>query len=120
MKRPPRARTERLVSLRLVSFSYLQIGVIAALVPTALRRSVDLLTSHQAGFFLYLIAMSLQGYDITKLAGTGFAWQDEDTLIFGIAVICVVSFFPLSSLSLSVCVCVCALVSRTALCRPRL
>jgi sodium/potassium-transporting ATPase subunit alpha len=59
MDRPPRnAQTDRLVNFRLISFAYLQIGMIQAL----------------AGFFVYIIVLNDYGYAPNILMGNGLEW----------------------------------------------
>ena len=59
MDRPPRnAQTDRLVNFRLISFAYLQIGMIQAL----------------AGFFVYIIVLNDYGYAPNILMGNGLQW----------------------------------------------
>lgn len=56
MDRPPRnAATDRLVNSRLISFAYLQIGVMQAL----------------AGFFTYMVVLNDFGYSPRILMGIG-------------------------------------------------
>jgi len=65
MDRPPRnAATDRLVNSRLISFSYLQIGVMQAL----------------AGFFTYMVVLNDFGYVPRILMGVGRSWEDESVL----------------------------------------
>eukprot|EP00854_Cymbomonas_tetramitiformis_P009461 gene9461-11212_t len=59
MDRPPRDRTERLVNRRLITFAYLQIGVIQAL----------------AGFFTYMIVLNDYGYAPWTLPWVGLEWE---------------------------------------------
>jgi len=60
MNRPPRnAATDRLVNRRLISFAYLQIGVIQAL----------------AGFYCYMTVLNDYGYAPRILIGNGFDWE---------------------------------------------
>jgi sodium/potassium-transporting ATPase subunit alpha len=59
MDRPPRnAQTDRLVNFKLISFAYLQIGMIQAL----------------AGFFVYIIVLNDYGYAPNILMGNGLEW----------------------------------------------
>lgn len=65
MDRPPRnAATDRLVNSRLISFAYLQIGVMQAL----------------AGFFTYLVVLNDYGYTPRILMGTGLSWPNDAVL----------------------------------------
>lgn len=65
MNRPPRnAATDRLVNSRLVSFAYLQIGVMQAL----------------AGFYTYMVVLNDYGYAPRILTGLGFEWEDHPLL----------------------------------------
>lgn len=65
MDRPPRnAATDRLVNSRLISFSYLQIGVMQAL----------------AGFFTYMVVLNDYGYTPRILMGTGLSWPTNSVL----------------------------------------
>jgi sodium/potassium-transporting ATPase subunit alpha len=62
MKRPPRDQNkDRLVTRKLVSFAYLQVGVIQAI----------------AGFYSYMVVMGDYGYYSYTLPGLGAddAWQ---------------------------------------------
>eukprot|EP00457_Paulinella_chromatophora_P000842 gb/GEZN01000842.1/.p1 GENE.gb/GEZN01000842.1/~~gb/GEZN01000842.1/.p1 ORF type:complete len:1094 (+),score=168.27 gb/GEZN01000842.1/:116-3283(+) len=59
MQRPPRdARTDRLVTNKLVNFAYLQIGVIQAV----------------AGFYAYLVVLLDYGFPSSMLPGAGVSW----------------------------------------------
>jgi sodium/potassium-transporting ATPase subunit alpha len=61
MDRPPRnAKTDRLVNFRLISFAYLQIGMIQAL----------------AGFFTYMLVLNDYGYTPSILMNNGLSWLD--------------------------------------------
>jgi len=61
MDRAPRnAATDRLVNRKLISFAYLQIGVMQAL----------------AGFFTYMVVLNDYGYAPGTLMGNGLAWED--------------------------------------------
>nr|CAI99406.1 P-type ATPase [Flabellia petiolata] len=65
MDRPPRnAATDRLVNQRLISFAYLQIGVMQAL----------------AGFFTYMIILNDFGYTPGMLMGHGLSWEDRSIM----------------------------------------
>jgi len=65
MARPPRnAATERLVNRRLMTFAYLQIGVIQAL----------------AGFFSYMAVLNDFGYMPRTLFGNGVGWDEFQLL----------------------------------------
>lgn len=65
MDRPPRnARTDRLVNFRLISFAYLQIGIIQAL----------------AGFFTYMLVLNDYGYTPSILMGNGLEWTESSLL----------------------------------------
>lgn len=65
MARPPRnAATDRLVNRRLMTFSYLQIGVIQAL----------------AGFFTYMTVMNDYGYPPRILMGNGIQFESTQLL----------------------------------------
>ena len=65
MDRPPRnAQTDRLVNFRLISFAYLQIGMIQAL----------------AGFFVYIIVLNDYGYAPNILMGNGLEWTESSLL----------------------------------------
>jgi len=65
MDRPPRnAATDRLVNSRLISFSYLQIGVMQAL----------------GGFFTYMVVLNDYGYVPRILMGCGLSWQEDSVL----------------------------------------
>ena len=65
MNRPPRnAATDRLVNARLISFAYLQIGIMQAL----------------AGFYTYFVVMNDYGYAPRVLTGLGFEWEDHPIL----------------------------------------
>ncbi|GMH32806.1 hypothetical protein BSKO_00640 [Bryopsis sp. KO-2023] len=65
MDRPPRnAATDRLVNRRLISFAYLQIGVMQAL----------------AGFFTYMVVLNDYGYTPRILMGNGLSWEDRSLL----------------------------------------
>lgn len=65
MDRPPRnAATDRLVNRRLISFAYLQIGVMQAL----------------AGFFTYMVVLNDYGYTPRILMGTGLDWEDRSLM----------------------------------------
>ena len=62
MQRSPRnAEVDHLVTRRLISFSYLQIGVMQAL----------------AGFFCYIVVLADYGYHPRTLLGNGLDWDDE-------------------------------------------
>jgi sodium/potassium-transporting ATPase subunit alpha len=61
MHRPPRTQADRLVTTRLISFAYLQIGVIQAL----------------AGFFTYLVVLGDYGYPPWSLPGNGRNWDSK-------------------------------------------
>lgn len=61
MKKPPRdAARDRLVTGKLISFAYLQIGVVQAL----------------AGFFTYFVVMNDYGFSPSVLFGKGTNWDD--------------------------------------------
>lgn len=63
MQRKPRnAQTDKLVTGRLLQFSYLQIGMIQAM----------------AGFFTYFVVMSDNGFRPSRLIGLRADWDDED------------------------------------------
>jgi sodium/potassium-transporting ATPase subunit alpha len=63
MLRPPRnAATDKLVNARLISFSYLQIGVIQAL----------------GGMYTYFVVMGDQGFPPNELPGSAEAFLNED------------------------------------------
>ena len=65
MDRPPRnAQTDRLVNFRLISFAYLQIGIIQAL----------------AGFFTYMLVLNDYGYTPSILMGNGLKWTKSSLL----------------------------------------
>ena len=65
MNRPPRnAATDRLVNARLVSFAYLQIGIMQAL----------------AGFYTYMVVLNDYGYAPRILTGLGYEWEDHPLL----------------------------------------
>ena len=65
MDRPPRnSKTDRLVNFRLISFAYLQIGMIQAL----------------AGFFTYMLVLNDYGYTPSILMGNGLNWLDHSLL----------------------------------------
>ena len=65
MDRPPRnAQTDRLVNFRLISFAYLQIGIIQAL----------------AGFFTYMLVLNDYGYTPSILMGNGLKWTKNSLL----------------------------------------
>lgn len=65
MDRPPRnAATDRLVNRRLISFAYLQIGVMQAL----------------AGFFTYMVILNDFGYTPGMLMGHGLSWEDRSIM----------------------------------------
>lgn len=65
MDRPPRnAKTDRLVNTKLISFSYLQIGIMQAL----------------AGLLTYMIVLNDFGYTPKILSGTGITWSDSSLL----------------------------------------
>ena len=65
MDRPPRnSATDRLVNQRLISFAYLQIGVMQAL----------------AGFFTYMIILNDFGYTPGMLMGHGLKWDDSSIM----------------------------------------
>lgn len=65
MDRPPRnAATDRLVNRRLISFAYLQIGVMQAL----------------AGFFTYMVVLNDYGYTPRILMGTGLDWENRSLM----------------------------------------
>eukprot|EP00050_Salpingoeca_kvevrii_P005855 m.286007 g.286007 ORF g.286007 m.286007 type:complete len:1103 (+) comp11497_c0_seq1:103-3411(+) len=62
LRRPRNAATDRLVNSRLLSLTYLQIGVIQAM----------------AGFFCYFVVMSDYGFRPSRLIGLRSDWDDED------------------------------------------
>jgi magnesium-transporting ATPase (P-type) len=65
MKRPPRdPKTDSLVTLKLLSYTYLQIGILQA----------------SAGFFCYFTVMADNGWKTSDLFGIGneFSWYNED------------------------------------------
>lgn len=65
MDRPPRnSATDRLVNRKLISFAYLQIGMMQAL----------------AGFFTYLVVLNDFGYTPGILMGHGLNWQDSSLM----------------------------------------
>ena len=65
MDRPPRnAQTDRLVNFRLISFAYLQIGMIQAL----------------AGFFVYIVVLNDYGYAPNILMGNGWQWTKHSVM----------------------------------------
>jgi sodium/potassium-transporting ATPase subunit alpha len=65
MDRPPRnAATDRLVNRKLISFAYLQIGMMQAL----------------AGFFTYMVVLNDFGYTPGILMGHGLNWPDRSIL----------------------------------------
>ena len=65
MDRPPRnAQTDRLVNFRLISFAYLQIGMIQAL----------------AGFFVYIVVLNDYGYAPNILMGNGWEWAKHSVM----------------------------------------
>ncbi|GMH44219.1 hypothetical protein BSKO_12153 [Bryopsis sp. KO-2023] len=65
MDRPPRnSATDRLVNSRLISFAYLQIGVMQAL----------------AGFFTYIVVLNDFGYAPRILMGTGLSYEEESLI----------------------------------------
>jgi len=67
MSKPPRdARTERLVTAKLVSFSYLQVGVVQA----------------AAGFYCWLIVLKDFGFDPSILYKQGWAFEIDTTACF--------------------------------------
>ena len=59
------ARTDRLVNFRLISFAYLQIGIIQAL----------------AGFFTYMLVLNDYGYTPSILMGNGLEWTEGSTSV---------------------------------------
>ena len=62
MKRPPRnAQTDKLVNSRLISFAYLQIGIIQA----------------SAGFFTYYVIMAENGWLPERLPGLRNEWESK-------------------------------------------
>lgn len=63
-RRPRNAATDRLVNRKLISFAYLQIGVMQAL----------------AGFFTYFVVLNDYGYAPWTLMGNGLAWEDYSLL----------------------------------------
>lgn len=66
MKRRPRnAQTDRLVTRKLISYSYLQIGVIQAV----------------AGFYSYIVLMGDYGFPAADLLGLSTDFDDEDKYI---------------------------------------
>jgi sodium/potassium-transporting ATPase subunit alpha len=68
MSRKPRnSETDKLVTSRLISFSYLQIGVIQAL----------------AGFFTYFVVMGNFGFPPTILLNKAFDWGQTNVLVNG-------------------------------------
>ena len=65
MDRPPRnAGTDRLVNRRLITFAYLQIGIMQAL----------------AGFFTYMTVLNDYGYAPYILMGNGIRWEEQQLL----------------------------------------
>ena len=65
MDRPPRnAETDRLVNRRLITFAYLQIGIMQAL----------------AGFFTYMTVLNDYGYTPTILMGNGLPWEERSLM----------------------------------------
>merc|ERR1711966_620079 len=63
--RPPRnAATDRLVNRKLISFAYLQIGMMQAL----------------AGFFTYMVVLNDYGYAPWTLVGNGLAWEERSIM----------------------------------------
>lgn len=66
MSRPPRnSQNEHLVSRKVFSFAYFQIGVLEA----------------AAGFFAYFIVMGDHGFYISDLFQIRSYWDDKDTLL---------------------------------------
>jgi len=65
MSRPPRnAAVDRLVNRRLISFSYLQIGIMQAM----------------AGFFTYMVVLNDYGYSPRILMNTGYQWEKQSLM----------------------------------------
>jgi len=65
MDRPPRnSATDRLVNRKLISFAYLQIGVMQAL----------------AGFFTYMVVLNDYGYAPWTLMNNGLAWEEHSLM----------------------------------------
>merc|ERR1712176_124296 len=65
MRKPRNPKSDNLVTLKLLQYTYLQIGMIQAC----------------AGFFCYFVVMSDSGYFPSKLIGLRKDWHDEDTVI---------------------------------------
>ena len=65
MDRKPRDRNDRLVTSRLISFSYLQVGLFQAL----------------AGFYVYMIVLGAKGFKPSLLPGTGLDWSKDSNLM---------------------------------------